>query len=106
MAVYAHIGVNEMSLHLILLILIGLILTLLGAFILKKKRVAIQLQLVSRRVQNAKKFSITLGTIFVIIGIATMLSPLMTLIIGNDYWVLYGFGTIACCLLVLLFIVR
>ncbi|TCP29833.1 hypothetical protein EV207_108127 [Scopulibacillus darangshiensis] len=73
----------------IICIIIGLLLITAGIGLWKKRRVQVTGQSGGNSVQNKKASAKTIALITFCAGILTLAAPLLTFLIGTDYWVLY-----------------
>ncbi|RYM06157.1 hypothetical protein EWH99_03465 [Sporolactobacillus sp. THM7-7] len=95
-----------MSLIDFFIVIFGIPLIPAGIYFIGKKKVVCLPKQMMDRIQNIRKFSITLGIIVILLGTASILAPLLTGIIGTDFWVLYFMGIVACLMLLLNFLLR
>ncbi|RYL95639.1 hypothetical protein EWI07_00205 [Sporolactobacillus sp. THM7-4] len=85
------------------MIVIGVLLIPGGCYIIVKRKVTLLPKIIMHRIRSIGKFSVTLGTIITLTGMASILSPVLTGTMGSDFWILYFLGIFACLMLLITF---
>jgi hypothetical protein len=81
----------------IVLIVFGLILFFL------RKRIILPLR-IARLIKQPHRFFGALSAMLLLAGIYSLLAPLLTVMMGADYWILYSIGLLGCLMLLILFL--
>lgn len=86
-----------------IMVVLGIVFVLSGVAVIRLKQIRFLPQRMVKRINSIRKFSITLGVLLILAGVASILSPLLVVNIGSDFWILYSLGLLACLLLLCLF---
>lgn len=87
-------------------VIVGICLFAFGLLILSGKKLFSMLRLRAFAAKFGKKFPLAAGIMILLAGIYLVLCPLLSVMMGEDYWILFILGVIACCMLFILLLLH
>ncbi|RYL91509.1 hypothetical protein [Sporolactobacillus sp. THM19-2] len=92
-----------MSLQDDLIMMTGILLIIAGIVLILKKRKCTLPSRLKRRLRLPSRFFATLGIILLLAGTALIISPLLIVNMGLDFWIVFFLGVFACLMLLIMF---
>ncbi|MFT8317977.1 MAG: hypothetical protein ABF651_06880 [Sporolactobacillus sp.] len=83
-------------------VIAGICLILLGLLISFSKKLLPKLLRRTLFQRIGKRLYVSAGLMIVLAGVYLILCPLLIVMMGEDYWILFILGIIACCMLFIL----
>lgn len=86
------------------LMILGIVLIICGLVLFFfRKKIILPLRM-ARMIKKQHLFFMVLSAMLLLAGIYSLLAPLLTVMMGADYWILYYIGLLGCLMLLIFFL--
>ncbi|MCQ2009414.1 hypothetical protein NOM01_05310 [Sporolactobacillus sp. STSJ-5] len=86
------------------LTVLGILLIACGFFLFFLKNNTAFTRIIHYRIKNPSRFILTSSIMILLAGVYSVLAPVLSVMMGADYWILYFIGLLGCMMLLILFL--
>ncbi|MCO7126715.1 hypothetical protein NIE88_13160 [Sporolactobacillus shoreicorticis] len=86
------------------LTVLGILLIVCGSLFFFCRKKLLLPRSMQHRIKKPHRFILTISIMLLLAGIYSVLAPVLTVMMGADYWILYYAGLLGCIMLLILFL--